>query len=41
MLLEGVFARTSVFVHLVNSVSLCPASFCTARPNLPVTIGMS
>ena len=20
-----------------NSVSLCPASFCTPRPNLPVT----
>ena len=24
-----------------NSVSLCPASFCTPRPNLPVTPGMS
>ena len=24
-----------------NSVSLCPASFCTARPNLPVTPGVS
>ena len=24
-----------------NSVSLCPASFCTARPNLPVTAGIS
>ena len=24
-----------------NSVSLCPASFCTPRPNLPVTPGIS
>ena len=24
-----------------NSISLCPASFCTARPNLPVTPGVS
>ena len=24
-----------------NSVSLCPASFCTPRPNLPVTLGVS
>ena len=24
-----------------NSVSLCPASFCTARPNLPVIPGIS
>ena len=24
-----------------NSVSLCPASFCTPRPNLPVTPGVS
>ena len=24
-----------------NSISLCPASFCTPRPNLPVTPGMS
>ena len=23
-----------------NSVSLCPASFCTLRPNLPVTPGI-
>ena len=23
-----------------NSVSLCPASFCTPRPNLPVTPGI-
>jgi len=22
-----------------NSISLCPASFCTPRPNLPVTPG--
>ena len=24
-----------------NSISLCPASFCTSRPNLPVTPGVS
>ena len=24
-----------------NSISLCPASFCTPRPNLPVTPGLS
>ena len=24
-----------------NCISLCPASFCTARPNLPVTPGVS
>ena len=24
-----------------NSVSLCPVSFCTPRPNLPVTPGVS
>ena len=24
-----------------NSVSLSPASFCTSRPNLPVTPGVS
>ena len=24
-----------------NSVSLCPASFCTPRPDLPVTPGIS
>jgi len=23
-----------------NSISLCPASFCTPRPNLPVTPGL-
>ena len=27
---------TSVFSRQ-NSISLCPASFCTPRPNLPVT----
>ena len=26
---------------LTNSISLCPASFCTQRPNLPVTPGIS
>ena len=30
---------TSVF-SWQNSVSLCPASFCTPRPNLPVTSGI-
>ena len=24
-----------------NSVNLCPASFCTPKPNLPVTPGIS
>ena len=24
-----------------NSISLCPASFCSPRPNLPVTPGVS
>jgi len=24
-----------------NSISLCPASFCTRRPHLPVTPGIS
>ena len=28
-------------VLLANSVSLCPMSFCTPRPNLPVTPGIS
>ena len=28
-------------VLLVNSVSLCPASFCTPKPNLPITPGIS
>ena len=28
-------------VLLKNSISLCPASFCTPRPNLPVTPGIS
>ena len=31
---------TSVF-SWQNSVNLCPASFCTPRPNLPVTPGIS
>ena len=37
---KWVFAMTSAF-SLQNSVSLCPASFCTPRPNLPVTPGIS
>ena len=32
---KKVFAMTSVFFWH-NSISLCPASFCTPRPNLPV-----
>ena len=31
---------TSVF-SCQNSISICPASFCTPRPNLPVTPGVS
>ena len=38
MLLEVVFAITNAFWQ--NSVSLCPASFCTPGPNLPVTPGI-
>ena len=34
------FAMTSVF-SWQNSISLCPAPFCTTRPNLPVTSGIS
>ena len=34
------FATTSVF-SWQNSISLCPASFCTPRPNLPITPGVS
>ena len=26
---------------LGKTVSLCPASFCTSRPKLPVTLGIS
>ena len=35
-----VFSMTSGF-SWQNSISLCPASFCTPRPNLPVTPGIS
>ena len=35
-----VFAMTSVF-SWQNSVSLLPASFCTLRPNFPITPGIS
>ena len=38
--LVALFAMTSVF-SWQSSVSLCPASFCTPRPNLPVTPGIS
>ena len=34
------FAMTSAF-SWQNSVNLCPTSFCTPRPNLPVTPGIS
>ena len=37
---KKVFAMTSVF-SWQNSVHLCPGSFCTPRPNLPVTPGIS
>ena len=37
---KRVFSMTSVF-SWQNSVTLCPASFCTLRPNLPVTPGIS
>ena len=37
---KRVFAVTSAF-SWQNSVSLCPASLCTPRPNLRVTPGMS
>ena len=40
VLLDNVCAMTSVF-SWQNSLSLCPASFCTPRPNLPVTPGVS
>ena len=33
---KRVFSTTSV-LSWQNSISLCPASFCTPRPNLPVT----
>ena len=37
---KRVFAMTSAF-SWQNSVSLYPVSFCTPRPNLPVTPGIS
>ena len=37
---KRVFAMTSVF-SWQNSISLCAASFCTLRPNLPVSPGIS
>ena len=37
---KRVFSITSAF-SWQNSISLCPASFCTPRPNLPVTPGVS
>ena len=35
---KRVFAMTNAFSGQ-NSISICPASFCTPRPNLPVTPG--
>ena len=40
VLLEGEFGMTTVF-SWQNSVNLCPASFCTPRPNLPIIPGIS
>ena len=37
---KSVFVMTSVFFWQ-NSVNLCPASFCTPKPNLPVIPGIS
>ena len=37
---KRVFAMTSAF-SWQNSIGLCPASFCTPRPNLPVIPGIS
>ena len=37
---KRVFAMTTAF-SWQNSISLCPASFGTPRPNLPVTPGVS
>ena len=37
---KRMFAMTNVF-SWQNSINLCPASFCTPRPNLPVTRGVS
>ena len=37
---KRVFAMTSAF-SWQNSIRLCPASFCTPRPNLPVILGVS
>ena len=40
LLEKRVFAMTSAF-SWQDSISLCPALFCTPRPNLPVTPGIS
>ena len=37
---KRVFAMTSAF-SWQNSIGLCPASFCTPRPNIPVVTGIS
>ena len=35
------FLIRSPSISWKNSISLCPASFCTPSPNLPVTPGIS
>ena len=40
VLWKRIFAMKSAF-SWQNSISLCPASFCIPRPNLPVTKGAS
>ena len=40
LLEDDVCAMTSAF-SWQNSISLCPASFCTPRPNLPMTSDIS
>ena len=40
VLAESVFAITSAF-SWQNSANLCPTLFCTPRPSLPVTPGIS
>ena len=40
MFSKHMFTMTSMF-SWQNSVSLCPASFCTPRPNFPIILGIS
>ena len=41
LLEDSVFYELCVLLVKANSVSFCPISFCTARPNLPITSGNS